>query len=251
LKRKVAMISGGGGDIGRAVALELASRGADISLGDLKEQTDLLPFIEQLSSLGSNVLYRQLDIVNPESVMAWVEETESRLGVPTMIIPNAGVVTRKSILEMSPSEWRNEFDVNLNGAFYLATAAANRLVHHGLQGSIVFLGSWAAHRPNIGIPAYCVSKAGMRMLCQVMAMELARHGIVVNEVAPGIVNAGLSKESVQTGSDIREKIPLKTWIEPEEVAWQVANLCDPRNRNTTGSVFVVDGGLSMTNKWVK
>jgi NAD(P)-dependent dehydrogenase (short-subunit alcohol dehydrogenase family) len=245
------MVSGGGGDIGRAVALELAQRGAHISIADLKDPADLSFFIEQLKSFGTKVLYRQTDVADPESVVRWVEETESQLGVPSIIVSNAGIVTRKSVMSMSAAEWQADFHVNLHGAFYLAQAAANRMIHHRIQGRIVFLGSWAAHRPSRGIPAYCASKAALRMLCQVLAMELAGHGILVNEVAPGIVNAGLASENIRKGISHREDIPVKEWIEPQEVAWHIANLCDSRNRNTTGSVVVVDGGLSMTSSWAK
>jgi glucose 1-dehydrogenase len=245
------MISGGGGDIGRAVALELAQRGAHISIADLKDPVELSPLIEQLRSCGSKVLYRQTDVADPEAVHRWVEETEAHLGVPSLIVSNAGIVTRKSVLTMSSAEWQNEFNVNLHGAFHLAQAAANRMIHHRIQGRIVFLGSWAAHRPSQGIPAYCASKAALRMLCQVMAMELAGHEILVNEVAPGIVNAGLASENIREGISDRKNIPVQEWIEPQEVAWHVANLCDSRNKNATGSVVVVDGGLSMTSWWAK
>jgi NAD(P)-dependent dehydrogenase (short-subunit alcohol dehydrogenase family) len=245
------MISGGIGDIGRAVALELAHRGVHLSLADLKEREEAEPLLAQLASLGVNAIYVQADLSKPDSVRRWHDETVTRLGIPSIIIPNAGRVTRKTILEVTPDEWQHELNVNLNGAFYLASTAGARLVEEKLPGSIVFIGSWAAHRGNKGIPAYCVSKAALRMLCQVLALELAEHGILVNEVAPGIVNAGLSAENVRRGSAVQERIPVKLWIEPEEVAWQVANLCDSRNRNMTGSVVVMDGGLSMTNSWSK
>jgi glucose 1-dehydrogenase len=251
MKGRVAMISGGGGDIGRAIALEFARQGADLSLMDLKEQEQVQPFLDELAGYGVRVLYRRTDISDPADVREWVSETEEKLGVATAIVSNVGIVTRRSVLEMAPEEWRHEFDVNLHGSFYFAQAAAQRMIHHGLPGSIVFMGSWAAHRPNRSIPAYCVSKAGLRMLCQVLAIELAPHGIVVNEISPGIVNAGLSKANVQATTNLNEKIPLGIWIEPEEIAWQAANLCDPRNRNMTGHVTVIDGGLSMTNTWAK
>jgi glucose 1-dehydrogenase len=247
----VALISGGGGDIGCAIALEFARQGADLSLMDLKEQAQVQPFLDELAAQGVRVYYRKTDISDPEDVREWVNESETQLGVATAVVSNVGIVTRRSVLEMSPEEWRHEFDVNLHGSFYFAQAAAQRMIHHGVPGSIVFMGSWAAHRPNSSIPAYCVSKAGLRMLCQVLAIELAPHGIVVNEISPGIVNAGLSKANVQATTNVKERIPLGIWIEPEEIAWQAANLCDPRNRNMTGHVSVIDGGLSMTNTWAK
>jgi NAD(P)-dependent dehydrogenase (short-subunit alcohol dehydrogenase family) len=113
----------------------------------------------------------------------------------------------------------------------------------------VFLGSWAGHSPHAHVPAYCVAKAGLRMLCQCMALEYARHGILVNEVAPGFVNAGLSRqvfeEDPQFHAQCTARVPIGEIMTAEEVAFHVAYLCDPRNRATTGSALLCDGGLSL------
>src|SRR5207248_5748400 len=98
----------------------------------------------------------------------------------------------KPICSITPEEWDRELRVNLNGAFYLARECARRLVELGRPGRIVFVGSWAAHAVHTDLPAYCVAKAGLRMLSKCMALELAPKGILVNEVAPGFVDAGLS-----------------------------------------------------------
>lgn len=251
LKGQTAIISGGLGDIGRAIALELANNGANLSLGDIKPPHMAEDFLEQLRSHHCGAIYTQADIRESQDVAEWVERTTEKLGVPSLIISNAGIVTRKSVLEMTAEQWNNEFEVNVGGALSMCRSAAQKLIHHGLPGKIVLVGSWAADRPNMNIPAYCASKAALRMLGQVMALELAGHGIIVNEVAPGAVNAGLSAANLQTMAqeDIFSKIPSEKWIEPEEVAWQVAHLCDSRNENTVGSVVVMDGGLSLTSKW--
>jgi NAD(P)-dependent dehydrogenase (short-subunit alcohol dehydrogenase family) len=131
----------------------------------------------------------------------------------------------------------------------MAQAAALRLVEQKREGRIVFTGSWAAHAPHPHIPAYSVAKAGLRMLCKCMALDLAPHGILVNEVAPGYVNAGLSAAVWQQQPERRQqasaRVPVQRLIEPEEVALQVAHLCEPANRHTTGSVLLMDGGLSL------
>lgn len=251
LKGQTAIISGGLGDIGREIALELANHGANISLSDIKSPNLAETFIEQIKNLDSHAIYTQVDIRNPEEVTDWIQKTKDNLGIPSLIISNAGIVTRHSILEMTTDQWNNEFEVNVSGALSMCRSAAKMLISHKHTGKIVLIGSWAAHRPNQNIPAYCASKAALRMLGQVLAMELAGHGIVVNEVAPGAVNAGLSAGNLKTMSteDISLKIPIGKWIEPKEVAWQVSNLCNPRNQNTVGSVVVMDGGLSLTSKW--
>jgi NAD(P)-dependent dehydrogenase (short-subunit alcohol dehydrogenase family) len=131
----------------------------------------------------------------------------------------------------------------------MAQCAALRLVEHHKPGRIVFIGSWAGHRAHPHIPAYCVAKAGLRMLCQCMALEFAPHGILVNEVAPGIVDAGLSGQlmngDAKLRASLRQLTPVRELIVSEDVARAVSFLCDPANRQMTGSVIVQDGGMSL------
>lgn len=131
----------------------------------------------------------------------------------------------------------------------MAQTAALRMIGKGLPGHIVFVGSWVAERPMPRIVSYSVSKAGIRMLMKCMALELAPYGILVNEVAAGYVDAGLTGQTFQADPARRERLmqqtPVHKIIQPEEIAWLVAQLCDPRNQNTTGTALLVDGGLSM------
>ena len=135
------------------------------------------------------------------------------------------------------------------GAFHVAQSGARRLLAHGKPGRIVFIGSWAAHTPHSHVPAYCVAKAGLRMLCLCMALEYAPHGIFVNEVAPGWVDAGVSRENWAEDPALRKrgeaKVPIGEIMTSEEVAFHVAHMCDPRNRNMVGSTLLCDGGLSL------
>jgi len=249
LSGQIAVISGGLGDIGRAIAVELAQRGADIAIGDILEPERAADFLEELRRLGRRACYDRVDVSDAEAVSAWVAATESELGVPTLIIPNAAIATLANVLDITPAQWRRELQVNLDGAFHLAQSGANLLLHHKKQGRIVFIGSWVAHTPRPHIPAYCVTKAGLRMLCKCLALELAPHGILVNEVAPGNVDAGLSARVFAEQPELREPhiqmVPIRRLQQAEEVAYQVAHLCDPRNQQMTGSVLLMDGGLSL------
>jgi NAD(P)-dependent dehydrogenase (short-subunit alcohol dehydrogenase family) len=118
-----------------------------------------------------------------------------------------------------------------------------------MPGRIVFIGSWAAHAPHTNVPAYSVAKAGVRMLVRVMALHYARHGILVNEVAPGYVDAGLSKvgfdKDPQTRRRCEAQVPVGALMSAADVAFQVAHFCDERNHFMTGSTLLVDGGLSL------
>jgi glucose 1-dehydrogenase len=251
LKNQIALISGGLGDIGRAIAHELASCGADIAIGDIKEEHEAAPFVASLQTLGRKVEYTKVDVSDPKSVDDWISTTADVLGVPTLVIPNAAVVKISNIRQISVEDWNQQLSVNLNGCFYMSWAAANKLVEMNMKGRIIYIGSWAANRVHKDIPAYCVGKAGLRMLCQCMAAEYARNGIMVNEIALGIINAGLSgeilKDKPELKESIRSRIPVHEFIEPVEVAKQVLVLCDPNNNHMTGSTLLMDGGLSLGN----
>ena len=249
LANQVAVISGGLGDIGRAIAMEMARRGADIAISDVRDPSDASDALGAIAALGVRCRYDQVDVANDEAVDTWVRAVEQSLGVGSLVIANAAIVTIADFRTVLPEQWRHELDVNLTGSFNLARTAAARLLHHQRPGRIVFIGSWAAHAPHPNIVAYCVAKAGLRMLCRCMALDLAPHGILVNEVAPGYVDAGLSAKLWAKNPGSREKaagrVPTGKLIDAAEVATQVAHLCEPDNRHITGSVIVMDGGLSL------
>jgi glucose 1-dehydrogenase len=249
LSNQVAIISGGLGDIGRAIALELARRGADIAISDILDVSAARDFADQLTPIGLRHRYDRVDVSDARQVSTWIATVERELGVPTLIIPNAATVTLAGVRDVTPEQWSLELRVNLDGAFHMARAAALRLLEHKRPGRIVFIGSWAAHAPHNAIPAYCVAKAGLRMLCKCMAVDLAPQGILVNEVAPGYVDAGLSAHLWAKNPGAREKaaarVPTGQLIGAAEVAMQVAHLCEPENRHMTGSVLLMDGGLSL------
>jgi NAD(P)-dependent dehydrogenase (short-subunit alcohol dehydrogenase family) len=246
---KAAIVSGGVGDIGRSIVLELARRGADVAFCDVLDSSKAQPLIRQVQSLGRRGRYDQVDVSNCDAVVAWIDAVERDLGLPTLIVVNAAVVRLQRFPELTPDEWRRELTVNLDGAFYMAHTAVRRLLDQHKPGRVVFIGSWAAHAVHLHIPAYCVSKAGLRMLCKCMAAELAPHDILVNEVAPGYVDAGLSKKIWDEHPPAREHacsvVPTRRLISADEVAAQVAWLCEPANVHVTGSTLLMDGGLSL------
>jgi glucose 1-dehydrogenase len=227
----------------------LARRGADIALGDILDPPQAKPQLQQIRDLGRRCRYDRVDVSDAAAVSQWVAAAEREFGVPTLVIPNAAIVHTAGVRELTAEEWRHELAVNLDGAFHLAQSAALRLLHRRKPGRVVFIGSWAGHVPHPAITAYCVSKAGLRMLCRCMAAELAEHGILVNEVAPGYVNAGLSGKVFRQDPKLREKstrsVPVRELIDPAEVAVQVARLCEPDNRHFAGATLVMDGGLSL------
>lgn len=249
LNQRVALISGGLGDIGRAIALALAQQGAHVALGDVRATADTATFLKQLQAHAVQADFTQVDVTDFAAVNQWIQAVERKMGVATIAVPNAGVVTTTEIKKLELDDWQRQLRVNLDGAFYLAKQATDLMRSRGRTGHVVFIGSWAAHAPHRSLAAYCVSKAGLRMLCQCLALELASDNILVNEVAPGYVNAGLSKQLWDQNPGQKEtalqRVPVNRLIEPSEVARQVVALCHPENRNITGSVVLMDGGLSL------
>ncbi|MEO6000657.1 MAG: SDR family oxidoreductase [Chitinophagaceae bacterium] len=248
-ENQTVIISGGLGDIGRATTLEFARRGAAIALCDLAPEAAAIDFVTSITHYNVACRYKQVDISNPDEVKAWVNETVEILGTPTIIIANAAMVTLVTLHDITPEQWSKELNVNLNGAFYLTRHATACLVARGLPGRVVFVGSWAGSSVHPHVPAYSVSKAAISMLNKCMALELAPYRILVNEIAPGYVDAGLSGRLWQANpgqrEKAREKVPIKKIMTAKMVAQQILYLCHPRNEHMTGTTLLMDGGLSL------
>lgn len=249
LKNRTVLLTGGLGDIGRATAEVFAFHGANIALCDILPAQQAADFVRTLEKYSVRVRYHQVDVSQPGQVKEWILTIENELGIADIIIANAAVVTFSTIHDIKPEQWSNELRVNLDGAFYVTQFGTSRLLHHQRAGNVVFVGSWAANTVHTHIPAYCVSKAGVRMLCRCLALELAPHGILVNEVAPGYVDAGLSGRSFEKDPVMKEqatqRVPVKKLITATQVAQQIFYLCDPLNEHITGSTLLMDGGLSL------
>jgi NAD(P)-dependent dehydrogenase (short-subunit alcohol dehydrogenase family) len=248
-KNKVVLISGGLGDIGRAMAEAFLTQQAIVCISDRFEPHVARERWPLLDDAGASLFYDQVDVADGRQVDAWVTRIRQELGAISICIANAACVTIKNFSSLSNEEWKNEMAVNLDGSFFLANACAKSFVETELAGSIVFMGSWAAHAVHQNLPAYSVSKAGLRMLCQAMALEYAAYGIRVNEIAPGYVNAGLSKVVWSSNTELQMKakavVPLGQIIEAEEVAKQVLWICSDNCKHMTGTEIVMFGGLSL------
>ena len=248
-QRRLAAISGGLGDIGQACALAFAQLGVDVAVCDLQVDHRSDELEARIVSSGVQYSCKHADVADEASVDSWFQAVERDLGTPDMVVVNAALVAPSGIREMTAANWQSHVDVNLTGAMHVANSAAKAIVAAGKPGHIVFIGSWAAEAPHSHAAAYCVAKAGLRMLMRVMALEYAPSGIQVNEVAPGLVEAGLSRQVFQDNPALRErmigKIPLNRMMTADEVAWHVTNVCDPRNRSMCGATITCDGGLSL------
>lgn len=257
IKQKAVIISGGLGDIGRAVARTFLQAGHPVAIGDLMPENEAHSIIEGLRELGNVRLhYTKCDSSNEREVENWLEAVVADLGMPQIIIANAGIVLPGLLTEdTSTTLIEKQFNTNFWSAYHLATQAAKLLKKKKLPGRMVFTGSWAAERPAPRIGAYCISKAAIRMLAKTLALELAEHRILVNELALGIVEGGLSKQNQQRDPELKkthiEATPIHTLISPTEVALHIYRLCQFEHFSMTGNVVLIDGGLSLTSKMTK
>jgi glucose 1-dehydrogenase len=248
-------ISGGCGDIGRAVARRFLAAGATVALGDVinadageKEARGLHP---------DRAYYVPCDVSSGSSVGEAFASIQRTIGGIDAAICCAGTVANESILGISPENWNRTLSVNLTGSLLVAQAAARLFLKNSPKaknhrGTIILTGSWVQDLPWPEGGSYCVSKAGQEMLMKVMAQEFAGQGITCNLVSPGIVYAGLSKAIYDRDPTYRRRAdstaPLGRLCSPEEVAGTFLYLASSDAHYITGTTILVDGGASLVRR---
>lgn len=249
LTGKIALVTGGAGDLGNEMALHLAQTGADVIIWDIVPEAQAKPRIDRVTATGKRVLYREVDVRNREAVDSALDAAISTLGGLDIVCSNAGIVDSAPFLQITQENWQRHLDINLTGCFNVGQSAAQRMVLNKTEGRIIFTSSWVSEIPWPEITAYTVSKAGVNMLMKQMARELAHYGIRVNAIAPGIVKAGLAGrqlvEEPQYAARVSKVIPLGEPGTPVEIAQAVVYLAGPHTEYMTGSLLVLDGGCSL------
>lgn len=254
---RIALISGGLGDIGSAIAVLFLQQGMQVAISDLLDEKEAMQQVKEMNKAGEDLWYKQVDITSEKEVVEWIDAVEKKWGVPQVIVPNAGIVVAGSLTgnEFTSELARKQIEVNFWGTYHLAVLSAKKIKSKGVPGRITMIGSWAAERPHARISSYCISKAAVRMLCKTLALELANDDILVNEIAPGIVKGGLSKKNQDKDPQLLQthlnSIPTHKLITVEEVAKHVLHLSAFENMSITGSRILIDGGLSLTSKMTR
>ncbi len=245
LQGKTAIVTGAAGDLGNAMALQLAEQGAHVLMWDIVPRGEAADAIELVCQHDSAAQYAEVDVRDRAAVDAAIA-LPSRVDI---VCSNAGIVEAQPFLELSQDNWQNHLDINLTGCFNVCQSAARKMVADGARGRLILTSSWVGSIPWPEISAYSVSKAGVNMLVKQMARELAAHGILVNAVAPGIVDAGLAgrqlREEPQYAARVAKVIPLVEPGTPEEIAAAVLYLASPQTAYMTGSILTLDGGCSL------
>jgi NAD(P)-dependent dehydrogenase (short-subunit alcohol dehydrogenase family) len=243
LKGQAALVTGASSGIGRHLASLLAAAGAKVGLA--ARRTDLLAEAAyEIEAAGGRAAAIALDVTNADSVAAAIAEAEQTLGPLTLLVNNAGVTVAKPLLEHTEADWDYVLDTNLKGAWLMAQEFARHLIERDRPGRIVNIASVLGLRTIARLPAYTSAKAGLIHLTHVLAMELARHDILVNALAPGYVETDFNRDFLRSaaGQRLAERIPLRRVARPDDLDGAMLLLASPAGAYITGAVIAVDGG---------
>ncbi len=245
LEGRVALVTGASRGIGRAIALALARDGADVAVNFRQSGEAAAQVVAETAALGRKAIAVQADVRDRAQVKGMVERVHCELGGPDILVNNAGIVRDKPLAFMSEEEWDEVVDTSLKGAF-LCTKAVARLMARTRWGRIINISSDAALLGDAQRANYCAAKAGLLGLTRAAARELARQGITVNAIAPGIVETDMTAGMAEVRRKaLLEAIPLGRFGQAEEVAALAAFLAADDAAYITGQVFCIDGGLNL------
>ena len=238
-----ALVTGANGGLGSHFALTLARAGANVAIAARRPES-LAPVREAIEALGSGVAALALDVTDPASVAGAFDRAAAALGPVTVVVNNAGIAITKPLLDHTEADWQQVIDVNLNGAWRVAQAAARHMVRHQQGGSIVNIASILGLRVASQVPSYAASKAALIHLTKAMALELARHRIRVNALAPGYVETEINREffASEPGQALVKRVPQRRIGRPGELDGALLLVASDAGSYMTGAVLAVDGG---------
>jgi NAD(P)-dependent dehydrogenase (short-subunit alcohol dehydrogenase family) len=243
LTGKVALVTGASSGLGRHFAMVLAAQGVKVGIAarriDASQAT-----AGEIARTGGVCAVASLDVTSAASVKSAIEVIEQKLGPIDIVVNNSGVSISKPVLEHSESDWDAVLDVNLKGAFLVATEVARHMRDSQRAGSIINIESVLSFRQAGAVAAYAVSKAGLAQLTRSMALELARYRIRVNGIAPGYFATDINREFFDTdpGRALIKRIPQRRLGELADLDGPLLLLASDASRYMTGATLVVDGG---------
>src|SRR6476619_2757955 len=225
LKGKVAIVTGGNSGIGKGIVLALAEQGANIVI-DYVANPDATDELEkEVVGLGGQAIGVDADVSKVEDLQRLVDAAVDAFGRLDVMVNNAGVETRTSVLDTSEAQYQKVMDINLKSAFFGTQIAAKQMIAQGDGGRIINITSVHEDWPMPGNTAYCLSKGGMRMLTRTAGVELGPHGVTVVGVGPGAVDTPINKSTMSDPAKMKTldaAIPLARMAEPEEIGNVVA-----------------------------
>ncbi len=250
LKGKVAIVTGGNSGIGMAIVLELARQGANLVIDYVAHPEATEELEKQVRALGDRVLGVKADVSRFAELEKLFAAAVQAFGRVDIMVNNAGIETRTSILDTTEAQYDRVLSVNLKSAFFGTQLAARQMIKQGGDGRIINISSVHEDWPMPGNTAYCLSKGGMRMLTRTAGVELAPHNILVVGVGPGAVATPINLSTMQDPELLRKlnsAIPLGRMAKPEEIARLVAFLAGEGGTYVTATTVFADGGIMQSS----
>jgi 3-oxoacyl-[acyl-carrier protein] reductase len=242
LSDKVAIVTGGGRGIGRAIALKLAEAGADVVVNDVEP---LEAVVKEIKALGRQALPVLADVSSASEVDKMVEKATSAYGRIDILVNNAGIARDQLLLRMTEEEWDSVLKVDLKSVF-LCTRAVLKYMVKQRRGRIISISSITGVMGNPGQANYAAAKAGIIGFTRTIAKEVASRGITVNAIAPGFIDTEMTKQlKEEWREELKKRIPLGSFGSPRDVAEAVAFLASEEAGYITGQVLGVDGGMAV------
>jgi len=241
LAGEIAVVTGAAQGIGAAIARKFAKHGARVALADRQFEKAQAVAAEILAGGGKAQAF-EVDISQPASLNAARDAIHAAFGPVSVLVNNAAVIPFQEFLSLTWEDWDRAIKNNLSGTFYCSRVFLDDMLELK-RGNIIIMSSVNGLRAQTGLSAYNVTKAGLIMLAQTMALELAQKNIRVNAIAPGDIATQVI-ENVSDEEQALRNIPLRRWGRPDDVAEAALFLASARSAYTTGSVIACDGGLA-------
>lgn len=247
LQGKTALITGSSRGIGRGIALRYAQEGADVAInyhGNAEEGEEVGREVE---ALGRRAVVLKGDVASVDGARALVEAAWQGLGHLDILVNNAGVEITAPFCDVTEEDYDTVVNTNLKGVFFMTQAVVRRMIAAKRPGRVINISSVHEELPFPGRAAYCAAKGGVRMLTRDLAVELGRHDITVNAIAPGAIETDINKETLgdpKTRARLLSQIPLARLGRPGDVAGVAVFLASEDGAYVTGSTYFVDGGLT-------
>ncbi len=250
LQGKVAIVTGGNSGIGKAIVEYLAELGAQVVI-DYRSHPEATEELErEIGSYGGSSFGVQADVSKLDDIQRLIDAAVAQYGRIDVMVNNAGVETRTSVLDTTPEQYDKVLDVNLRGVFFATQYAAKQMIAQGGGGRIINISSVHEDWPMPGNTAYCLAKGGVRMLTRTAALELAPHGINIVNVGPGAVATPIN-DSTMNNPELMAKlnaaIPLGRMARPEEIAKVVGFLASDGASYITATTIFADGGIMQSS----
>jgi 3-oxoacyl-[acyl-carrier protein] reductase len=240
LNKQIAIVTGASKGIGRAISIELARRGCYIIVNYMGDKNGAEETLAQIKKEGGNGEVYQFDVRDGQMAEKVVNDITERLGSIDILINNAGIIADGLFMMMSPEKWQSVIDTSLNGFFNMTRPVIEKMVRKR-KGAIVSISSASSLMANRGQANYSAAKAGLNAASRSVAAEVARLGIRMNVVAPGLIETDMIQDAPK--EYIKEMIPMARIGKAEEVAKVVGFLCSDEASYVTGQVISVNGGM--------